>query len=222
MKIIVIDGPAGSGKSTTAKAIAKKLGIQYLDSGAIYRAVTFIWLGHDKPAMQPFFDSLSGFEFEFKFDQNLFRVYLNGEEITDKIRSEIVTEHVSDLATDWRIRQFVNDLMRNCLKNGSFIADGRDLGTAVFPDACIKFYMDASVEERAKRRFQELKDSGMNVSVGKLKQQIQNRDQKDSSRNTDPLKMADDAILIDTTNLSFEEQVDKMCSIIKNKQLTKT
>ncbi len=222
MDIIVIDGPAGSGKSSTAKAIANKLGIQYVDSGAIYRAVTLLWLNRGKPTLQQFFNSLSGDIFEFEFDQNEFKVSLDGVDITDKIRSESVTEHVSEVATEKRIRQFVNDLMRNCLKNGSFIADGRDLGTAVFPDARIKFYMDASVEERAKRRFRELKDSGSDTSLEKLKQQIRNRDLKDSSRNADPLKKAEDAILIDTTNLSFDEQVEKICSVIRNKQLTKT
>ena len=222
MNIIVIDGPAGSGKSSTAKAIANKLGIQYVDSGAIYRAVTLMWLNRGKPTLEQFFNSLSGDIFEFEFDQNEFKVYLDGEDITDKIRSESVTEHVSEVAADKQIRQFVNDLMRNCLKNGAFIADGRDLGTAVFPDARIKFYMDASVEERAKRRFRELKDSGSDTSLDKLEQQIRNRDLKDSSRNADPLKKAGDAILIDTTNLSFDEQVEKICSVIRNKQLTKT
>lgn len=215
--IIVIDGPAGSGKSSTAKAIANNLGIQYLDSGAIYRAVTLIWIEQGKPPVDNLLMSLSERSFHFSFENNMFHVFVDGNDITDKIRSEKVSGHVSETAANKRVREFVNQLMREAVKSNTFIADGRDLGSAVFPDAFIKFYMDAAVETRAERRFLEINEKGNDVSFDDVKKNIEQRDRKDTRRSADPLKKVDDAIVIDTTSLTFSEQVDKMCTIIKQR-----
>jgi len=220
MMIIVIDGPAGSGKSSTAKAIANKLDIQYLDSGAIYRAITLIWLEQNKPSDEKFFESLSEYEIQFDFTGSAFFVSINGFDVTDRIRSEEVSNNVSEIAAKKNIRGYVNSLMRETVKkDGIFIADGRDLGTAVFPDAALKFYMDASVQERARRRFNELNHINGNISEADIKKNIMQRDEKDSTRSADPLKKADDAVYIDTSELTFDEQVNKISSVIKKRIL---
>lgn len=215
--IIVIDGPAGSGKSSTAKKIAELLDIQYLDSGALYRALTFLWLRNDKPDPSEFFDILPGVKLQTDYRDQLFHVKVNGDEITKEIRTQNVANHVSEMAAMPIARSFVNQYMRKLVESDTYIADGRDLGTAVFPDADLKFYMDASLEERAKRRYQELMSVDANISFEDVKNNLKERDYKDSNRSADPLKKDDDAILIDTTGKTFEEQIDEMVSIIRDK-----
>lgn len=214
--IIVIDGPAGAGKSTTAKAVAKKIGIQYLDSGALYRALTVIYLESGKDS-ELFFKNLKNQDISFEYSNEVFNVSLNGEDITDKLRSSEVADHVSTVASLLRSRRHVNKLMREAVEHDHYIAEGRDLGTAVFPDADLKFFMKADVNERVRRRFDELVAAGIETSLKEVKQNILERDYKDSKRKADPLKKADDAILIDTTNLDFEQQVAQICSEITNK-----
>ncbi len=217
--IIVIDGPAGSGKSSTAKEIANRLKIQYLDSGAIYRAITYLWIAADKPEKNTFLDLLPEVDLETAYKRQTFFVELNGADITKNIRNQNVTESVSDIASLPEIRKFVNGYMRNLVLDDVYIADGRDLGTAVFPDAALKIYMDASLDERAKRRFNELQqtDSTAGVSLDEVKQNLNERDRKDQSRAADPLKKADDAIVINTTGKTFDEQVSEIIDIIQNK-----
>lgn len=214
--IIVIDGPAGAGKSTTAKAVAKKLGIQYLDSGALYRALTVIYLEADRDS-ELFFKKLENQYISFEYVNELFKVALNGEDITDKLRSSEVADHVSTVASLLKSRKHVNKLMREAVEQDHYIAEGRDLGTAVFPDADLKFFMKADVNERARRRYDELVAAGIETSLKEVKQNILERDYKDSQRKADPLKKADDAIAIDTTNLNFEQQVEQICSAITDK-----
>ncbi|MDZ7714599.1 MAG: (d)CMP kinase [Balneolaceae bacterium] len=216
--IIVIDGPAGSGKSSTAKAVARKLGIEYLDSGALYRALTVVYVSKEW-SESSFFEFLSTLSISFSYDDELFRVWIDDKEITDKLRSEEVSNNVSEVASKPKARTFVNNLMRNAVETGNYIAEGRDLGTAVFPDAKLKFFMSADINERARRRHQELIKQGQKTTLGSVKQNIEKRDKIDSQRNNDPLKKADDAIDIDTTDLTFEQQVQKICSLI-NKRLT--
>lgn len=212
--IIVIDGPAGSGKSSTAKAVSRRLGLHYLDSGALYRALTARWLREGRN--DSFFDKLHHLDLRFDQRDSSFRVWIGPEELTDHLRSEQVTSAVSELASRPPARAKVNEAMRAYAVDHHCIADGRDLGTAVFPDAALKFYMDASVETRARRRLLELESSGTQATLSGLMQAISDRDRKDSTRAADPLKMADDAILIHTDALSFEAQVDKICSIIQS------
>ncbi len=213
--IIVIDGPAGSGKSSTAKSIANRLSLHYLDSGALYRAVTCLWINAGKPEKEQFFNMLTEVHLQVEYINDLFHVKANGEDLTNQIRSQEISSHVSEIASLPEVRGYVNALMKKIIANGIYIADGRDLGTAVFPDAFLKFYMDASLEERAMRRFRELENSGQNVSFKDVKQNLNDRDLKDKSRVSDPLKKAPDAILIDTTGKTFEEQISEITQIIK-------
>ena len=214
--IIAIDGPAGAGKSTTARAVAKKLGIQYLDSGALYRALTVIYLESGQDA-ETFFKKLKEQDITFKYSNERFRVWLNEKEITDKLRSTEVANHVSTVASLLKSREHVNELMREAVEHDTYIAEGRDLGTAVFPDADLKFFMKADVNERARRRYDEMVEDGIETSLKEVKQNILERDYKDSQRKADPLKQADDAIMVDTTNLDFEQQVAQICSAITDK-----
>ncbi len=204
--IVVIDGPAGSGKSSTAKAVAAQLQIQFLDSGALYRVATLVFLNCQKDYQQ-FFDQLEESKISFYFKEKKFHALLNGRDVSDDIRSMEVSENVSEVASNPKVRAFVNDLMREVVKHNVYIADGRDLGTAVFPDAALKFYMVADLETRAQRRFKEVKEQGKEVTLEEVKQNIAQRDETDTNRNSDPLKKADDAILVDTSEMTFDEQV---------------
>lgn len=215
--IIVIDGPAGSGKSSTARAIARKLGIQFLDSGALYRALTYVWIESGKVPMEKFFDMLSNISLQTHYRDETFYVLVNSSDITDEIRKQNVANHVSDIASVPEIRKFVNRYMRNLVKTDLFIADGRDLGTAVFPDAELKFYMDASIDERAHRRHKEMVDNDSSITFEDVKENLSNRDYQDRNRGADPLKMAKNAILIDTTGFTFEEQTLEIIEIIRNR-----
>ncbi len=208
--IIVIDGPAGSGKSSTAKAVANRLGIEYLDSGALYRAVTLIFL-HTESDPESFFTELDSGRISFSYENERFTVYIDGEEVTREIRSMEVSEKVSDIASRPEARDFVNRLMRDAVQDGRYIAEGRDLGTAVFPDADLKFYMSATLGERARRRYEEMQQAGIATTLEEVEQNIAERDRKDAAREADPLKKADDAIEIDTTGLNFEQQVEQIC-----------
>lgn len=212
--IVVIDGPAGSGKSSTAMAVANRLGIQYLDSGAIYRTLSLIYIRCERD-IEAFFNTLKDTEIDFEYRDQQFRTYLDDAEVTDRIRSPKVSGVVSEVATNAEIRNFVNELMREAVKHDAFIADGRDLGTVVFPDADLKFFMVADVETRASRRYKELIEKGEEASLNEIRSNIEARDQQDSRRSVAPLKKADDAIEIDTTNLSFDEQVDRICDQVK-------
>lgn len=215
--IIVIDGPAGSGKSSTARAIARKLGIQLLDSGALYRALTYVWIESGKVTMEKFFDILSDISLETHYKDETFYVEVNSNDITDEIRKQNVANHVSDVASVPEIRKFVNRYMRNLVKTDLFIADGRDLGTAVFPNAELKFYMDASIDERAQRRYKEMIDKESSITLEDVKENLAKRDYQDKNRGADPLEMAEDAILIDTTGKTFEEQTLEIIEIIHSR-----
>lgn len=208
--IIVIDGPAGSGKSSTARAVADKMGIEYIDSGALYRALTLLYLKSEEDP-ESFFALLEESSISFRYENGLFRVFLNGDEVTESLRSMEVAEKVSEVAAIPESRAHVNRLMRDAVDNGRYIAEGRDLGTAVFPDADLKIFMSADVEERARRRFEEQKANDPDSTLEEVKQNILDRDTQDSRREADPLKMADDAVEIDTTDLNFEQQVQQIC-----------
>ncbi|WP_138430218.1 (d)CMP kinase [Fodinibius saliphilus] len=214
--IIVIDGPAGSGKSSTARAIANRLNIEYLDSGALYRAATLIYLEADCDK-EAFFNLLDKKDISFYYRNQLFHIAIDGKSVTDDIRTEAVAENVSEVAAMPDVRAFVNELMREVVKDGAYIAEGRDLGTAVFPNAELKFYMWADLDERARRRFDERKDKNPDLTFRQVKESIARRDQKDEKRETDPLKKAEDAIEIDTTGLTFEQQVDQICLEVKQR-----
>lgn len=214
--IVVIDGPAGSGKSSTARTIAGRLNIQYLDSGALYRALTLIYLETGKDIAK-FFEVLKRKSISFHYKNDRFDVFVNDKKITDQIRSVDVNNQVSEVAALPEARIFINNLMREAVKHDIYIAEGRDLGTVVFPDADLKFFMIADVTERTQRRHKELHNKGIKVSREEVKQNILERDRKDSQRKNDPLKKAGEAIEIDTTHMTFEQQVRFICSKITEK-----
>lgn len=204
--IIVIDGPAGSGKSSTAKAVAKRCGLHYLDSGAFYRAVTLIYLNNGCQ-IPLFFDDLKDTDLSVRFDNNEFHVRLNGTDVTRQIREQRVSEKVSEVAAIPEARDFVNNYLREFVKTGNFIADGRDLGTVVFPDAQHKFFLTADVVRRAERRLLEMQAAGLDSDFDAILDNLRQRDEMDSNREVAPLRKADDAFEIDTTSVSFDQQV---------------
>lgn len=212
--IVVIDGPAGSGKSSTAKAVAETLGIQYLDSGALYRAATLVYIKSDHNR-DKFFDQLNSINISFNYSNSFFHVYIDGKEVSNDIRSMEVSGNVSEVASMPKVRAFVNSLMNEAVKKSIFIADGRDLGTAVFPYASMKFFMVADLETRAKRRLLELINQGSDATLEQILQNISERDRKDSSRDADPLRKAEDAIEIDTSSYEFKEQVEVISENIR-------
>lgn len=214
--IVVIDGPAGSGKSSTAKAVAEALNIQFLDSGALYRAAALIYIKADENQKQ-FFELLNKSEISFFYAHNIFQVLIDGNTVTDQIRSAEVSSKVSVVAAMPEVRSFVNQLMHHAVKSGVYIADGRDLGTAVFPNAELKFFMTADLEKRALRRQKEMEEKGERVSLEEVKHNLSYRDDLDSSRKADPLKKADDAISVDTSEFTFPDQVAFIVNTIQKK-----
>lgn len=212
--IIVIDGPAGSGKSSTARAVADRLNIEYLDSGALYRTATLMYIeaGRDK---EEFFTLLNQKEISFYYRDHRFHVAIDGTPVTNRIRKPEVSRQVSQVAAMPKVRDYINELMHGAVEEGIYIAEGRDLGSVVFPDAELKFFMWADLEERARRRYEEQKEDHPELTLRDVKENIAERDQKDSQRKAAPLMKADDAIELNTTSLTFEQQVEKICSIIE-------
>ena len=206
---IAIDGPAGSGKSTAAKMIAEKFGFVYVDTGAMYRAITYIALrdgiAEDKEKVINMVRRLS---LGLKFENGLTRIFANGDEVTDKIRSQEVNSKVSDLSLIPEVRVELVKLQRKLGEYGNIVAEGRDTTTVVFPDADIKIYLTASVDERSKRRYKEFQAKHENISLEEVKHNIETRDQIDSSREISPLKKAEGAIVIDNSNTNIEDEMD--------------
>lgn len=219
---IAIDGPAGAGKSTIARLVAKDLGLRYVDTGAMYRAVTLEALRRgvdttDEEALVRVVTSID-LNIVFQGDQgNL--VYLDGEDVTELIRQPNVTALVSEVSTHKKVREFIVALQDQIGRQGSVVMDGRDIGTVVMPDADWKIFLQATVEERAKRRASELERRGLSVDLEELKEQIRRRDHLDSTRDNSPLKRADDALEIDTTSLNVAEVVQKLLGLIKGEDV---
>lgn len=203
---IAVDGPAGSGKSTVAKKVAKALDITYLDTGAMYRMVTLDILNknidiHDLSEIEKVLNEI---KIEFRNDG----LYLNDDNVTQAIRTDVVANHVSDVAAIGMVRTKMVAMQQEIAKGQSIIMDGRDIGTHVLKDATYKFFLVASVEERANRRFKEFKSQGIEITFEELVKDIERRDHIDSSREISPLRQAEDAILVDTTTMGIEDVVD--------------
>lgn len=214
---IAIDGPAGAGKSTVAKAVAKKLGFIYVDTGALYRAIGVNALKHgiETKDNEKVCALLPETKVELKYIDGTQRVFLNGEDVSEEIRLPEASMAASNVSAIPDVRAFLLDLQRDMAKNYNVVMDGRDIGTVILPDAQYKFFLTASPEVRADRRFKELKEKGLDVDYNALLEEIIQRDYNDSHRETAPLKQADDAILIDSSNLSLEESIDAIASKIK-------
>ena len=212
--IIAFDGPAGSGKSTVAKIISEKLGITYLDTGAMYRAVTLYFLENnvDFNDENQVKINLEKIELEFIND----KLYLNNKDVSVQIREKNVNDNVSFVSAIRIVREKMVDLQRKMSGKKSVALDGRDIGTVVFPNADYKFYVTASVDVRARRRYEEeLQKGKTNISFDEVKKSMENRDYIDSNREVTPLKKADDAIEIDTSGMSIEQVLEKILSYIK-------
>ncbi len=218
-KVIAIDGPAGSGKSTTARLLASQLGFVYLDTGAMYRALTWFALRNDIPIDDG--SKLTGvaqkLKIEFQMDGELNRVYLNGADITEEIRTPEVTKAVSQVSAHPGVRREMVKRQKEIGKKGNIVAEGRDTTSVVFPDAGIKVYLDASIQERARRRLLELSRNGVSSTLEEQVKDLERRDKYDSTREVSPLKKTRDALVIDTTNLTIEEQVDRIIKLIKTR-----
>lgn len=211
--IIAVDGPAGAGKSTIAKIIAQKLNINYIDTGAMYRAITYKCLKNNVDVLDE--DKVSDLAKKTIIDFKDNNIYLDGKILKDEIRTVEVSNNVSNVAKIKDVRYLMVDVQREIGKRSDVILDGRDIGSYVFPNADYKFYLVATAEERGQRRFKELTEKGFDVNLDEIIKDIITRDEIDSNREFAPLKKADDAILIDTTGKTVDEVLSDMLSVIK-------
>ena len=219
--IVAIDGPAASGKSTTAIGVANRLGITYLDTGAMYRAVTLGLIENninfeDSIELEKY---LIQIKLEFSKDKKGALLFLNNRNVTEQIRSTKITENVSEVSALKIVRKFMVNIQRQMAKDYDCILEGRDIGTVVYPNADFKFFLVADERSRAKRRLYDMMNAGMSESldIDDVLRDLNNRDHKDSTRKHSPLKKADDAEIIDTTNLTLNEVIDKIVNIVNQK-----
>ena len=216
--VITIDGPAGSGKSTVARILAKKLGYVYLDTGAMYRAVALVVKEkgispEDRISLKNICDSI---KIRFSYDTDPPRIFLGNRDISDAIRTSEIDMLSSKISAIKEVRESMTVIQRRMAKDMNIVAEGRDMGTVVFPDARVKFFLTASFEVRVKRRYLERKEKGNKVSIEKISDELMKRDIQDQSRTLSPLKPAKDAIVIDSSNMTIKEVVDKMLFYIEN------
>lgn len=219
---IAIDGPSGAGKSTMAKLISQKLGIMYLDTGAMYRtlALKAIRLNIDTQDSNKVTELLSDFNISIQYENGSQKVILNHEDVSDKIRSDEVSMGASNVSAIPAVRKRLVELQQEMASNTSVVMDGRDIGTHVLPNADVKIFLTAGVAQRALRRYNEQKEKGiLKKSLEEIEKEIEVRDYNDSHRAASPLRQADDAVLLDTSNYSIEESVEKILEIIRSKGL---
>lgn len=216
--IIAIDGPAGSGKSSVAKEVAKRLGFLYVDTGAMYRAITLkaTKANIDLKDEEALVAVTRKTEIDLKMEEGNLKTFLDGEDVSLAIREQELTNKVFYIARVSGLRKYMVKLQRS-LANSTHgaVLEGRDIGTVVYPDADKKFYLDAQFEERVRRRYKELREMGQEVSQDEVKADVRSRDHSDKTRQVAPLRKADDAIYIDTTKMSIEEVIGKVISITK-------
>tara|TARA_B100000614_G_scaffold194526_1_gene175744 strand:- start:14927 stop:15598 length:672 start_codon:yes stop_codon:yes gene_type:complete len=217
--VVTVDGPSGAGKGTLSALIAEKLGWHLLDSGAIYRVLAVAAMHHDLPvddesAVVPL---ASGLDVSFEIDKEQRRVVLEGEDVTDDIRTEEVGAVASQIASLARVREALLRRQRAFQQDPGLVADGRDMGTVVFPDANVKLFLTASAEARAERRYNQLKDKGLNVNIARLLTDIKARDDRDANRSIAPLVPAEDAVVIDSTDLDINQVFESAMEIINSR-----
>ncbi len=214
---VAIDGPAGAGKSTIAKLVAKEKGYIYVDTGAMYRALAihFLKKGIAPENTEDVIEACSDADVSIRYEDGAQQVYLNGENVTGMLRTEEVGNMASKTSAVPEVREKLLELQRTLAKENDVIMDGRDIGTNILPDADVKIYLTASVETRARRRYDELKEKGEYCDLDQIAQDIKERDERDMNRETAPLKKAEDAILVDSSYMTIPEVVSEICSHCK-------
>jgi len=218
--IIAIDGPAGSGKSTVAKLLAKKLGYTYIDTGAMYRAVALKIknLGIDPEDLNKVLKIMEETSIDLEPDENGVKVFLDGKDVSKDIRTEEIGKIASKIARYPQVRKILVQMQRELGKKArDVVIEGRDTGTVIFPDADIKFFFTASPKIRAERRYKELKEKGLDVSYDEILKEVKERDYLDTTRKDSPLKPAKDAIIIDTSDKNLDEVLQEVLDIVKSK-----
>lgn len=216
--VVAIDGPAGAGKSTIAKLAAEKLGYAYIDTGAMYRSVAWRFLQTGAAFDEAFISKLAcTMVIDFKPEAKVNRVFVDGTEVTDAIRTPEVTAIVSRVAAIGAVREAMVEQQRRMGTVGGVLMDGRDIGTVVFPDAQLKIFLTASVEERARRRYKEMQQKGQQVELAQLAADIAARDKADSERTIGPLRQAEDAILLDTSDMSISQVTEKILQLVQER-----
>lgn len=216
---IAIDGPASAGKSTIAKKVASHLGFIYLDTGAMYRSLTYAALKaelvlEDEAALVSLLNTI---EITFSYEGDQQKVFVNGEDVTDRIREKDVTQNVSLVSSHEKVRAEMVARQQHIAETGEIVMDGRDIGTVVLPAADLKVFLIASAEERALRRYKESIDKGMSVSLEQLTKELIERDHYDSTRTASPLKKAEDAVELDSTHLTIEQVVEEVLRLAKER-----
>lgn len=217
---IAIDGPASAGKSTIAKRLAEALHFIYLDTGAMYRSLTYAAIKNrvSFDQEQELVELLKKCSITFSSENGTQKVYLNEEDVTEKIRETAVTNHVSEVSSHAAVRTEMVARQQQIAKEGNIVMDGRDIGTVVMPHADLKIFLSASAEERALRRYREMLEKGMDVSLEQLTHDMKERDYFDSHRSASPLQKAEDAIELNTTHLSIEEVVERVLVLLREKK----
>ncbi len=215
--IVAVDGPAGSGKGTVTQILADRLNLWNFDTGATYRCVALMTIrkNFNLDEENKIIDEIDNLNIEFKKDNGIEKVFLNGEDVTKEIRSNEVTKIVSQVSAIIGVRLKMVEMQRKMSEGKDVILEGRDIGTYVFPNADVKIYLDATLEERATRRFKENREKGIECTYDEVLQNVSFRDENDKNKPIGALKMADDAVLVDTTNMSIDEVVKKMEEIIR-------
>lgn len=219
--IVTLDGPAGSGKSTTARRVAARLGFVYLDTGAMYRAVALGFLRREAPPSAVGVEEvLPSLDVDVDYGKDGMHVFLNGDDVTPDLRSTEVGSVVSQISTLAPVREYMVQEQRRIGHeqadiHGGVVVDGRDTGTVVFPNAPVKVYMVADLDERARRRQQEYEEAGEDISLDEVRREIEDRDRRDRNREIAPLQRAEDAVVLDTTNRTIEEQVSFVVDRVK-------
>lgn len=217
--IVAVDGPAGSGKGTVTKIVGKRKKLIYIDTGAMYRCVTLYFIRNNINIenISEVEEALNKINIELKIDNDIQKVYLNKEDVSTEIRTDKVNKFVSPVSKIASVREKLTKEQRKMGENQDIIMEGRDIGTTVFPNADVKIYLDATPEERAKRRFKQNQENGVSdETYEQILESVKNRDYIDSHREIAPLKQAEDAVYVDSSNMTIEEVVDRICNIIEN------
>lgn len=211
---VAIDGPAGAGKSTIAKLVAKEKGYIYVDTGAMYRglAIHFLNRGIDPEDRDAVAEACRDAEVTIGYEDGVQQIYLNGENVTSMLRTEETGNMASKTSAIPEVREKLLELQRSLAREKDVIMDGRDIGTNILPDADVKIYLTASVETRARRRYDELREKGEDCSLKEISRDIKERDERDMTREIAPLKKADDAVLVDSSDMTIQQVVDEICS----------